>query len=496
MEKRSIKVRKILIDSIRFWYLLILFAVLGALAGWRSTVAYNKSVDKQIQEAEDEKIKKEEAQNELAQDITETLTFTRSECEKKLSDIAKSEVMEAYAWYQDQANRRAYLNDSQYLQMNPYNFTGLYLEFLVEHGEEVKDETAYNSYIHALKVYVNYYDLAEELVRKYSLDTTVSDISEMIIFNDGGKNFYDDFLMIAVYQSPVTEGLEDKIAELFIDYSRKLAEEYPGYSVKLVGTSKSTYVNTSLISSIEGQRNAIINDQSKIENAQKKFSSMQSAYYNMLVNGTDEESVKVVVEAGVAKKRTANTEEDEIPSKRSIKPMIVLGGVAGVIVAVILIFLANLLSGRLLSGLDMTGIFGIRDMGTILERKKKGIPGMLQHAEYPEAEEPEKLSYMTLSMKQLVEKNELKEVFMVSTRTLSDRAGAAAMEKCLKDEGVKVVILEAFPKDAESAEKLLHSEAVILVEEFHKSRLKEIDRVAQFCRENEVPILGAVGIAR
>jgi hypothetical protein len=70
------------------------------------------------------------------------------------------------------------------------------------------------------------------------------------------------------------------------------------------------------------------------------------------------------------------------------------------------------------------------------------------------------------------------------------------MEKCLKDEGVKVVILEAFPKDDESAEKLLHSESVILVEEFHKSRLKEIDRVAQFCRENEVEVIGALGVAQ
>ena len=497
MEKRSVKVRKILIDAVRFWYLLILFAILGVLAGWRLTVSYNKSVDEQIKKIEDEKIQKEEAEAELAKDITETLTFTKDECEKKLDENGKSEVLEAYYWYNDKEKRREYLESSAYLKMDPYHFTGLYLEFRVKHSETEFNETLYNSYIHELKVYVNYYDLVEDLVEKNKLDTNVQELSEMIILNDGGKNSYDDFLMITIYQSPITENLENAVTDAFIGYSRKLSEIYPDYSVELAGTSKATYVNSGLASSIDSQRAAIISDQSRVEAAQKKFSSMQTAYYNMLVNGTDTESVKVVIAEGVVKKRTAVVEEEEeLPSKRGIRTMALIGCAAGVILALALILLANLLSGRLLSEADFTSVLGVRSLGVILERKKKGIFGFLQRAEYPDAESTEELPYLTLDIKQLLGKQDLKEALLVSSGSLSDVTGIDTVSENAGKDGISLTRIERFPEKIEDAEKLIESSGVIIVERMHSARLKNIERILQFCREHDIPIHGAVGVAK
>ncbi|MBR6172208.1 MAG: hypothetical protein IKQ49_03435 [Eubacterium sp.] len=494
MEKRGVRLRKILIDMVRFWFLLILFAGLGAFVGYRSTLSYNRGIDAAKAAEEDLARRQAEAEAELAKDITEEKTFTRKECEKKLDANAYKEVMEAYSLYLDKISRRQYMDESPYLKMDPYHFDSVYLQFRVIHGEGA-DEKNFKSYVHAVKAYVNYNNMVEELISQYSLDTTARNLAEMISINDGGKNDYDDFLMLTIYQDELTKELTDKVRDALIRYGNKMGETYPGFSLELVNTSQANYYNSGLLSTIDAQRNAIISDQTRIENAQKKFSSMQKAYYNMLVNGTNKESVTELVEAGTVTKKKAVVEEDETPSKRRLLPMMILGAVAGVIVAVVLILLGNLLSGKLLSDRDFSAIYGVRSLGTMLELRKKGLSGKLRRAEYPDAEKAEQPSYLTLSVKQLCEKQSVQNAVFISTGELSDSEGLKKITEALKQKGITVKMAEHFPESAEAAEQLLQTEGLVLVERMHSAKLKDIDRVVSFSRDNGIPMLGAIGIA-
>ena len=66
MEKRSVRLRKIMIDAVRFWFLLVAFAGLGAFAGYRSTISYNKGIDDTIKAEEELKKKQAEAEQRIS----------------------------------------------------------------------------------------------------------------------------------------------------------------------------------------------------------------------------------------------------------------------------------------------------------------------------------------------------------------------------------------------------------------------------------------------
>ena len=500
MDKRSVGLKKLFIDGIRYWFLIILVGILGAVGGWKSTVSYNQNVDKEIAAAEEKKKKAEEYAAYLAQDEVEVKTFTRKECEETLKGNALKDVLDTYAWYQGREMKRDYMESSLYLTMEPYDFNALYLEFRVIREQSVgdtaafADQVSFNSYIHALRCYVIFNGLVDDLIEQKNLDVTARALSEMISINDGGKDFYDDYLLITVYQSPTTEALTDDIVKAFIAYGDELAKNYPGLHLELGEVHKANYYNSGLNSAIETQRQAVANDQSKIDASLKKLNSMQIAYYNMLVNGTDEESVTEVVVAGQVKKKAAATEEEELPTKRRLLPMLLIGGVAGVVVAFVLIFFANLLSGKLLFLKDFSGIYGVKVLGAFHEKKKSGISGKLVKAEYPEAEDKEDPAYLYLALRETCRRQEIKDAVIVSTGSLDQVAGIGTLVEKAKKDGISLSIVDAFPKSSDDAEKLLDAGGVVLAEAMHKTRLRNMDKVMTFCKENGVNMLGAVGI--
>ena len=491
MDKRSIGVKKILIDCVRFWFLIVLFVAAGAFLGYKGTLSYNQGVDKQIEENEKKQKEEIEAQKELTKDIVEEKTFTKEECFAGLKKAQISDVMEAYHWYEEKEKRRDYLETSPYLQLDPYNVTASYLQFRVEYEGETMNDVDFASYVHALKNYVNYNGLVDDL--QGEIERSSRDLSELISFGDGGKNEYDRIVMINVIHSPMTEDLIDHISQAFLAYSKKLASTYPGFSVVSMGQYQANYYHSSLNSAIESQRSALISDQTRLDNAVKKFSSMQLAYYNMLINGTEKETVEEVVLEGATQKRKA-TVETEVPSKRRILPMIIVGAGAGFVLAVLLIFFGNLLSGRLLFEKDLASIYGLRSYGVLREEEKKGIPGMLQRAEYPRAETSGSPAFLYLQLREAVRATGKSEALLIGSRDMKDLEGIGTLTALAKKDGITLLVADSFVGNLEAAEDALKDRPVFLVEQLHRSKLVMVDRIVDFCKENQVKILGGICI--
>lgn len=490
MDKRSVSIKKLLIDCVRFWFLLVIFAAIGMFAGYRSTLSYNEGITKQMKE-DQEKMEKEEAEAaELAKDVTEDVTFTKAQCEKKLKGKALSDVMDAYHWYQDSQKRREYLETSPYLQLDPYDVTATYLQFRIDYeGENMKD-LDFQSYVHALKNYVTFNGLVDEFHMENN--ASARDLSELIAVTDGGKDAYDRILMITIIHSPLTENLIDRVEKAFVNYGKSLTDTYPGFSVTLMSKYQANYYHSSLNSSIESQRNAISSDQTKIDTAVKKFTSMQKAYYNMLVNGTEKETVQEIIQEGVTTKKKAAV-EIEYPSRRRIVPMMIVGGVAGILVAVILIFFGNLLYGKLLFEKDYSGIYGIRCCGTIRERDKKGIRGTLQRAEYPKAEKADSPAFLYLQLKEAAKAAGAEgDVYLIGTGKFAEMTGIRAISSMAEKDGMKIRCIDEFPGELSHAEDIMGKKKVFLVEQFHSSKLSDVDQVVAFCRDNGVTLLGGI----
>ena len=491
MEKRGVSIKKVLIDCFRYWYLLVLFGILGCFVGWRSCIRYNQHVVEVEKEAAAQKAKEKEEALELAKDEVEEIVFTKEQCEKELSKSEMRSVMDAYDLYLARQKRRNYINSSAYLQLDPIGFTSTYLEFRVDQSGEDRNENSFNSYVHSMKNYVTYNGLVDDLSGG---DTEMArKLAELVSVNDGGKDTYDSVLVITVMEAPETEGMIDKVEKQFVAQGDALAATYPGYSVKLSSKYKATYYNNSLSSAQDTQRSGLSSDQSKIDSALKKLNSMQNAYYKMLVNGTEEETIEVVLLKGATTKKKSTT-TIEVPSKRSTKTMILLGGVAGLLVAVLAFFFGNLLSGRLLFRKDLSEICGIRFSGIVRERKKSGIPGMLQKLEYPDVEDAENPAFLYLQLREILKASGKKEAVLLGSGELSHLTCVEKLVTMGKEDDIIFSSESHFPEDLSAAEHILQTRAVVLVEQMHKAKMISIEKTVHFCRENDIAVLGAIGV--
>ncbi len=513
MEKRSIRVKKLFIDMIRYWYLILVFMVAGGILGWLSASSYNLDVDNQIREAanEEERLKAEEealaaaeaaAAEEAAKPILVTNTYTKDQCETKLTDEEKQEVMDIYAWYVDKQKRIDYLASSPYMNLDPYNIDCIYLRFRVDHTDQSATSTSFNAYVHGLKLYVIYNSLVEDLAKQENTKLTPTELEELISLNDGGKDAYDDFILISVYQCEGTKDLTEAIKGLFLDFGAKLSETYPAYTLVYDGMSRAVYYSSGISSAIDSQRNSITSDQSKIDAGIKKFTEMQHAYYKMIVGGTEEETFTTEVlkettkTTTTTKKTTTKTTEVEIPDKKGIPTSIALGCVGGVVVLFILIFLFNLLSPRLLFAGDFQGLYGVENLGMLEKTTRTGIGRKLLQAEYPEAFGKENLSFLMLALQRVAKRDDAKRILLLSSLGLEDVEEIGSLQKQAKDVGIEIVRMEHFPENADAAKKALEENVVLLVEEFHKTKLQDMDRITDFCRKNDMKLIGAVGIVR
>ena len=492
MEKRGIKLKKILIDCFRFWYLLVIFAAIGVFVGYRGGISFNKNVDSLKKEAAEKKEQEEQELIELSKDKVQDVTFTKAQCEKELTKAEQKEVSDAYGIYLSRQERREYFDNSSYLNLNPYQFSSTYLEFRVITPEEDWKVSDFNSYVHGLKNYVNFNGLAEDLAA--GDDLLFRQLGELLTVTDGGKESYDNFLVVTVVNAPETTERIDEITKKVIAKGDALAKIYPGFRVQLETKYKADYYNAGLNSAIDTQRSGISGDKTKIEKAIKKFTPMQHAYYEMMVNGTEEETVQEVLLSGASATKKKSTTTIEIPSKRNLKVMAALGGAAGLFVAVIVIFFMNLLSGRLLFGKDFTGIFDVRCFGILRERKKKSLPGKLQQMEYPEAEDAENPNYIYLQIREIMNSKECKDAILLGTGEFSSLTGVEKLVNMIKNDGIMLTKEDSFPSDLKAAERVLQKRSVILVETLHKSKMKQIEKMIRFCKENEVDILGAICI--
>ncbi len=491
MEKRSIVIKKLFIDCFRFWYVVALFCVVGAAIGYLGGRKMNQKLDDDYQKAVEQQKKDEEERLKLGEDDVKETTYTKADCEAKLTYGEIAMVRNAYTWYVEKNNRQAMLDNSILYNMNPYNFTSIYLQFRINGMNAGGDETGFNSYVHALKNYVANGGLVRDLFS--ADDPRIKALSQLFSVNDGGKSQYDEIFVVSIAETEATKDMVDKTAAAIKNYAGKLSQSYPGYSIEQMSTERSTYYNVSLASEIETQRTALINAQTKNENLVKKLSSLQNAYYLMIFRGTEEETVSEVVLQGQTIKKKA-VEEIEKPVKHRLILFAFLGAAAGGIICLLILFFKNILSGKLLYVKDIKEMLGLRFCGTIREKKKNGIPGMLQRAEYPMAEEAENPNFLYLQIREMLKDEGCDNAVIVGTLNISELTGVEKMVELAKKDGIELTTESGFPKDLSSAEKVLKAKHILLVEEFHRSRLSEIGKIVDFCKDNNVNIHGVIGI--
>ena len=491
MEKRSIVIKKLFIDCFRFWYVVALFCVVGAAIGYLGGRKMNQKLDDDYQKAVEQQKKDEEERLKLGEDDVKETTYTKADCEEKLTPDSKASVRNAYTWYLERNNRQALMDNSILYNLDPYNYTTVNMQFRITEEDAGSNATKLNSYVHELLNFVTYDGLAKEL---FSADNErLKELRDLISISDGGKSQYDEILVLSIVETDETKDLIDKAASVFISRGRKLNQYYPGYSVELLSTDRNTRYNASLASAIETQRVALINDQSRIDNMTKKFSTLQTAYFQMLMNGTEEATVSEVVLQGQTIKKKA-VEEIEKPVKHRLILFAFLGAAAGGIICLLILFFKNILSGKLLYVKDIKEMLGLRFCGTIREKKKNGIPGMLQRAEYPMAEEAENPNFLYLQIREMLKDEGCDNAVIVGTLNISELTGVEKMVELAKKDGIELTTESGFPKDLSSAEKVLKAKHILLVEKFHRSRLSEIGKIVDFCKDNNVNIHGVIGI--
>ena len=397
-----------------------------------------------------------------------------------LTDQERQDVENSASQYKYQLETEAYLTESPLMKMNPKKEPQILVEYLIrmDYAGDSSAQKFYtdgvieNTYLQMLRAYINDGMYLPDLVKVDSTYDGFGYIKELVWCNNsGGGEFtlgviaYDPYPNLAADVRKVTEA-----------YMAELMEKEKGLSITAVKEgSYSIYDSTT----DTAQKNAVSNMvtyRKAVANAYNNFSAEQQAYFWNLVGG----------------KKTESAEKTKVGfSKKFAAVGVVLGFAGGIFLLIIMLYL----SPKHASPADYTENAGLRSFGMVYLPGKGGwtLKKELKGSLFPSNEES--VNYAALRIGTYCKAHEISDLAVLSSAgTKKVEQAVEKLGKALKKESITLHSTEHVAEDSKALQELLKVKKCIFLEELHGgSRMKQ-QELLQFCRENEVEVIGALGV--
>lgn len=312
----------------------------------------------------------------------------------QLSDDEKSQVEQCRNYYNRIAQAENYLSESALMQVDPYHAPEVTLQFVLsgtDHMRQIKE--AYTSYING-KGFLN--DLAKatgweedptylaELVQTVSSDaegrndsTSVNLIVPDPSEENGTKEEQADYENLTVKvtgrDADEAEKIADALAGNLEAYQAEAAASYGDHSVTLADSSTATVVDGDLLDEIRTINDKLYNNQNALNNLENSLTDDQKQVWESIRDGINEEVEEETVSASpsAAAAEEANDSkadgDDTVPGVS--KKDIAIGLVLGLVIAIFLLALRYVLSGKVHTVDEVRTIYKKPVLGTFTKRE-------------------------------------------------------------------------------------------------------------------------------
>ena len=398
-----------------------------------------------------------------------------------LTDQERQDVENSAAQYKYQLETEAYLSESPLMKMNPKKENQTLVEYQVrmDYAGDSSERKFYtdgvieNTYLQLLRAYINDSMFVTDIVDLNSVYEGFNYIKELVWCNNSGGGEFT--LGVITYESfPDLAADVRKVTEAYMD---ELMTKEQGLSITAVKEGSYSIYDSATDTAQKNAVSNMVTYRKAVSNALNSFSTEQQAYFWNLVGGKKSESTEKA-KVGFSKKFTAVG--------------IVLGFAGGIFLVIIMLYL----SPKHASPADYAENAGLRSFGMVFLPGKgawtvrKEMKGSL----FPTNEES--INYAALRVGTYCKAHEISDLAVLSSAgTEHVERAAEELGKALKKEGITLRSTEHVAEDSKALRELLMVKRCIFLEELHGgSRMKQ-QELLQFCKENEVDVIGALGVA-
>ncbi len=476
VEEREIDLKKVLLQVLKKWRLVLILAVLGAVL---AVAADYRSTKKEATEAAI-----------AAADKANAGPVTIESIEAKMDDYSIQRVWRFVYMTNTLEQRRAYQTESILMTLNPYQENVVDLSYEVVAEDSKAAENIANQYVS----YIQSDEIGAEIKTQLGLELQSSYITELL-----SVSRTDAVLKIRVRaeSEEACERLADGVVSAVEGYaSVTTASEY---ELKQESRESNIVIDDEVVS-----RQASMNSDLAL------YVSSYTALQNSLSN-EQQALAALILQEGITSQNSIlpAEEETEEEERAHVEPAAVsvsvrpnkapLGILGGILLAVVCVVIGYSASQGIHGMQEAKYLFGVRDMGSVsaLSLKKKRIGNgidrwadkiAMEHSDYAQ-----QFAMIRSNILLACRKENRDHVYLAGSKmNMVPEAFLTQLSDSLKEDGITVEIGGNINRDAEALLKLTEDGACVLVEADEKSNCNEIAKELNKCRENEVQLLGMV----
>ena len=487
MEEREIDLLDLFADILSHWRGLLIALIVGAvlLGGLSYIKSYRNAQEAQmVDEAEMDDSSVEERLAQLEED---------------LDDGQKASVLTTIDDEREYALKKKYLEESVYMQMDPFDITQMQISYQIEPGNNSQLQclgSVYDAVINNIGLF-DWIEKKTGITSNYARELVSVKTSSSTPFMNGDTvgTFGTDSIKITIMQ---TDEKSCKIlAEAVKDYvenqKEKLVEEIGEHELILLSESMGTLMSVDIMNQQVNYGNAVSSMRSTIAVAKAGFTDEQVEYYNLLIK-----------KEGLDRLPIEDDEEGEagdsaIENPSVSKKYILLGAVLFVFVYGGIIFLAYILNSRIRVSDELQSLYNIPQIGVVVKDdvKKKNIVDKwiddLRHYGKRRFTAEQSLELAFTAVKIIAAKEGLNNICLMGCN-LSAGAGKVceSLKAALEKESINVTILDNVLYDAEAMEKVEAMTGVVLVEKAGSTLYNEVTSELALLMRQDITVLGGI----
>ena len=404
-----------------------------------------------------------------------------------LSEAERSDVENAALQYRYALELETYLENSPLLKVNSKAEEQTIVEYRVL-LELPQGESSYgtveNTYIQLLRAYVNDGLFIGDLVGKRPEYDEHAFLKELVWCNNSGSG---QFTLGAVRYEKYPD-LATDVREVVEAYMKELMEKEPRLKIDAMKEGSVSIYDSGTDNTQKNSYSNMVTYRRAYMNAYTGFSSTQQSYFRYLT-GYLSDSKQKTKEPGFSKRYAA------------------IGMVGGAFAGIGLCFLLLYLSMKHVTVSDYSENLGLRNMGVLFENGKTKKNGKTAHPvrewftkkelkEWLFDTNEESIAYAAVRIGAYCDNHKIDRLAVIS----SDGSGTVQkavtkLQKELRKQEVDLIPTENVVRDSNALTDLIETGACILVEKLKGGNRQKAAELLQFCQENDVEVIGAMGVA-